>query len=87
MMNEQMLESIAENRGYDKGFTAGTYHAHELLTQYVSWLKDYRCVLEEEGDCQREVACYQTQINALEDAKHLIRKGHWGQDDSSLPKL
>lgn len=83
-MHESMTEEIAENRGYDRGFTAGTKHAHDLLNNYVDWLKSYRSVLEEEGDCSREVACYQTQINALEHAKMVIRKGHW-DDDGELP--
>lgn len=76
-MHDSMIEQISENRGYDRGFTAGTKHAHDLITQYIDWLKDYRSVLEEEGDCSREVACYQTQINALEHTKTVIRKGHW----------
>ena len=83
-MHETMIESISENRGYDRGITAGTKHAHDLLCNYVDWLKNYRSVLEEEGDCSREVACYQTQINALEYAKMVIRRGHW-DDDVEIP--
>lgn len=75
-----MLEQIAEERGYDRGFTAGTLHAHELLNEYINWIKDYTKVLEEEGDCQRELACYNTQVNALQQAKQLIRSGHWDGD-------
>lgn len=83
-MHPEMTNQIAENRGYDRGFTAGTKHAHDLLNNYVQWLKDYRAVLEEEGDCAREIACYQTQINALEYAKQVIRKGYW-DDDCETP--
>lgn len=79
-MHEEMLEKIAEERGYDRGFTAGTLHAHELLNEYVKWIKDYMRVLEEEGDCQMEIACYNTQLNALQQAKQLIRTGHWDSD-------
>lgn len=84
-MHETMIESISENRGYDRGFTAGTKHAHDLLNNYIDWLKSYRSVLEEEGDCSKEVACYQTQINALEYAKMVIRKGHWDNDEELPP--
>ena len=81
-MHPEITEEMAENRGYDRGFTAGTLHAHELLTQYMDWMKEYMTVLECEGDCQREIACYQTQLNALEYAKLLIRKGHWDSDEA-----
>lgn len=81
-MHPEMLEDIAENRGYDRGFTAGTLHAHNLIDQYMDWMKDYMRVLEEEGDCQREIACYQTQWNALDQAKLLIRTGHFDSDEA-----
>ncbi len=80
-MHDSMIESIAENKGYDRGFTAGTLHAHELIGKYMDWMNEYVSVLEEEGDCQREIACYQTQLSALKYAKKLIRTGHWDSDD------
>jgi len=82
-MHDEMIESIAENRGYDRGFTAGTKHAHDLINQYMDWMKDYMTVLECEGDCQREIACYQTQWNALAQAKLLIRTGHFDSDEAT----
>jgi len=81
-MHEEMLEDLAENRGYDRGFTAGTLHAHELIGEYISWLKGYRSVLEDEGDCQHLVKTTQSQINILEQAKLLIRRGHWDSDEA-----
>lgn len=81
-MHDHMLEKIAEERGYDRGFTAGTKHAHDLLNEYINWMKGYMTVLEEEGDCQMELACYNTQLNALEQAKLLIRTGYWDSDDA-----
>ena len=81
-MHPEMIEEIAENRGYDRGFTAGTLHAHNLIGQYMDWMKEYMLVLEAEGDCQREIACYQTQWNALVYAKKVIRTGHWDSDDA-----
>lgn len=81
-MHPEMIEEIAENRGYDRGFTAGTLHAHNLIGQYMDWMKEYMMVLEDEGDCQREIACYQTQWNALDYAKKVIRTGHWDSDDA-----
>jgi hypothetical protein len=77
-----MIEDIAENRGYDRGFTAGTLHAHELIGQYMDWMKTYMKVLEEEGDCQQEMVCYQTQYNALDYARLLIRVGHFDSDNA-----
>lgn len=85
-MHEEMLEQIAENRGYDRGFTAGTKHAHDLLGNYISWIQDYCTVLESEGDCQREIACYKTQLGALEHAQYVVRKGHW-EDDTETPPV
>lgn len=81
-MHENVIESIAENRGYDRGFAAGKLHAHNLIGQYMDWMKDYITVLECEGDCQREIACYQTQYNALDYAKLLIRIGHFDSDEA-----
>ena len=38
-MHEEMIEQIAEERGYDRGFTAGTKHAHDLISHYIKWVK------------------------------------------------
>jgi hypothetical protein len=88
-MHEEMIEQIAENRGYDRGFTAGTKHAHDLLTNYENWIKDYIKTLEqfedEPDDCLREIACYKTQLGALEYAKMVIRRGHWDDDTETPP--
>jgi hypothetical protein len=81
-MHESMVEEIAENRGYDRGFTAGTKHAHDLLSNYVQWFKDYRAVLEDEGGCSHDVNLFQKHINVLENAKLLVRKGHWDSDEA-----
>lgn len=84
-MHEEMLEQMAENRGYDRGFTAGTKHAHDLLNNYIDWINDYIKTLQDESDdCLREIACYKTQLGALDYAKMVIRRGHW-DDDSELP--
>jgi len=79
-MHDAMLEKIAEDRGYDRGFTAGTKHAHDLIESYIDWIKDYIRVLDDEGDCSFEISCYQTQLNALSHAKYVIRKGYWDDD-------
>lgn len=86
-MNEQMLESIAEERGYDRGFTAGTLHAHNLLDQYVQTLKQQRAVYEDEFLFENRVHETQSQINAIEFAKQVVRTGHWDQnDEATLPR-
>ena len=79
-MNEEMLESIAEERGYDRGFTAGTKHAHDLLTQYAQGLKHKRQVMESEGWIKFDTDFHiQTGINLVEDLKQLIRTGHYDE--------
>lgn len=78
-----MIEQIAEERGYDRGFTAGTKHAHDLLSRYIDWLKELRTVTEDEHGADSsitQVMKYQHQVNALEHAKLTIRKGHWDED-------
>lgn len=82
-----MLKQIAEERGYDRGFTAGTKHAHELINQYIQWLKQLRAVVEDEHGhdvTAHEVMKYQHQVAALDHAKLTIRKGHW-DEDSKMP--
>ena len=73
---------------YDRGFTAGAAHTHELLSQYISWLKSSRAVIEEEGahrhGVMNQVQTIQKQINALEYAKLVVRKGYW-DDECELP--
>lgn len=81
-MHPEITSEIAERKGYDRGFTAGTHHAHQLIEQYMNWMKDYCTMLEAEGDCNREISCYQTQLNALDHAKLLIRKGYWDSDEA-----
>ena len=70
---EQLTEELAESRGYDRGYTAGTRHSHELLDKHIQQLKQKRCVLEEDGKHTQHL---QTQINTLEQAKLIIRTGH-----------
>lgn len=72
-----MLESIAEERGYDRGFTAGTKHAHDLLDQHLTTLKHKRKVMEEE--CYKYDVLYRLEyeIKLLQDMKLLIRTGHY----------
>ena len=77
-MHDEMIEQIAEERGYDRGFTAGTLHAHELLDKHLSNLEHKRTVAESEGWIKYdEEYTLQTQINLLQDMKLLIRKGHY----------
>ena len=82
-INEQMVEQIAESRGYDRGFTAGTNHAHGLINNYIDWLKQQRSVLEEENTSEpgiNDIQVLQLQINSLEQAKFIIRRGYWQGD-------
>lgn len=73
---------------YDRGFTAGANHTHELLNRYIEQLKYKRDVIEEEGTCPggliNGVWAIQKQVNALEHAKHVVRKGFW-DDDCEMP--
>lgn len=82
-----MIEQIAENRGYDRGFTAGTKHAHELISHYAEWVKQLRSVIEVEHGhvvTDSEMMKYQHQATALEHAKLTIRKGYW-DENSRMP--
>ena len=83
-MNEQVIESVAEERGYDRGFTAGTLHAHNLLDQYLQALKQQRSVYESEYLFESRVHDTQKQINAVEYAKQIIRTGHWDDEQAGM---
>lgn len=73
-----MTEQLAEDRGYDRGFTAGTAHAHELVNKLLAELKHKRAVAEEEGWPRYDQEyMLQNQINVLGEVKLLIRKGHY----------
>ena len=79
-MHDSVRESVAEERGYDRGFTAGTLHAHELLNQFLKSLKHKRAVAESEGWIRYdEDYTLQHQIKLIEDLKQLIRTGHYEQ--------
>ena len=86
-MNEDICAHVYESRGYDRGFTAGTKHAHDLLTEYIDSLKHKRAVTEAEGlhvvGNIHMTMGLQKQINALEHAKLLIRTGHWDGDSDT----
>ena len=73
-----MIEQIAEERGYDRGFTAGTLHAHELLNKKLESLKHKRIVAESEGWMRYdEEYLLQHQLKLVEELKLLIRTGHY----------
>ena len=76
-----MLMSTDE---YDRGFTEGANHTHELLSKHIEQLKYQRDVIEDEGTCKgglmSGVWSIQKQVNALEHAKLVIRKGFWDND-------
>lgn len=77
-MDEHMLEQLAESRGYDRGFTAGTLHAHELLDKHIENLKHKRAVAEEDGWARYDqMYMFQIEINCVEQMKLLIRTGHY----------
>lgn len=80
-MHEDISDHVAESRGYDRGFTAGTTHAHELLNKYLTDLKHKRAVAESEGwpRYDQEYAL-QIQIKLIDELKLLIRKGFYDQD-------
>ena len=77
-MHDEMIESIAEQRGYDRGFTAGTLHAHELLNEQLVNLKHKRTVAESEGWIRYdEDYLLLHQIKLVEELKLLIRRGFY----------
>jgi hypothetical protein len=77
-MAEHHIEAqVAESCNYDKGFTAGTRHAHNLINQYIESIKHTRGVLEEDN---HNVSDVQHQINCLEQAKSFIRLGYFADE-------
>mgnify|MGYP006139290155 FL=1 len=81
-MHDEMIRSIAESRGYDRGFTAGTLHAHELLNNYVTFIEQQYAAVEGDDNNQYIKAALSNKINLLIKAKGLIRRGHWDEDDT-----
>lgn len=75
-MHQDINAHVHESRGYDRGFTAGVHRAHELINEYITYIKHKRAVMEEEHPRMDEMYRIQTQINTAEHLKLLIRKGH-----------
>ena len=80
-MHEEMIREIAESKGYDRGFTAGTFHAHELLNNYITFLEQQYAVVENDDNNQYVKAALSNKINTIVKAKALIRRGHWDEAD------
>jgi phage terminase large subunit GpA-like protein len=81
-IHPEIQEGVAEERGYDRGFTAGTLHAHELLNKYLVDLKHQRTVAESEGWVSMDKDwVLQHQINLISDLKLMIRKGFYDQSE------
>ena len=80
-MHEEMIREIAESKGYDRGFTAGTLHAHELLNNYITFLEQQYAVVENDDNNQYVKAALSNKINTIVKAKVLIRRGHWDEAD------
>lgn len=81
-MNEEINAEVHESRGYDRGFTAGTKHAHDLLDTHLTELKHKRQVLESESGFtgMQDIMQTQLQINTVEQMKLLIRTGHYADE-------
>lgn len=82
-MNEDITAHVHEERGYDRGFTAGTKHAHDLLDTHLQVLKQKRAVLEEDWPRYDEMIAMQWQIQAIEQMKLLIRTGHYEHEHTT----
>ena len=75
-MHEDITQHVAEQHGYDRGFTAGTLHAHSLLNEYQDNLKYKRSVYEAEGNLSASsMNILNVQINSIDHAKLILRKG------------
>ena len=81
-MDPEINAHVHESRGYDKGFTAGTLHANELLNTHLTNLKHKRSVLESENGYvgMDEIMNIQIQIKVIEQMKLLIRTGHYADE-------
>ena len=80
-MHEEMIREISESKGYDRGFTAGTKHAHELINNFIGFLEQQYAVVESDDNNQYVKAALSNKINTLVKAKSLIRRGHWDEAD------
>jgi hypothetical protein len=75
-MHEDITRHVAEGQGYDRGFTAGTRQAHELLTQFQDTLKHKRNAHETQGNLSTSsMNILNVQINSIDHAKLILRKG------------
>jgi len=84
-MHEEMIREIAESKGYDRGFTAGTLHAHELLNKKLVDLEHKQTVAESEGWPRYDQdIMFQIQMKTIRDMKLLIRKGHYDETDTDM---
>lgn len=65
-MDESITEHMYESRGYDRGFTAGTLHCHELVNEYINKIQTQPL----------EPMIKSNMIMQLEEIKLLFRKGY-----------
>lgn len=81
-MDPEINANMHESRGYDRGFSAGVSHAHELLDTHLTELKHKRQVLESESGFtgMDDIMLVQTQINTVEQMKLLIRTGYYADE-------
>lgn len=78
-MNEEIIESVAESRGYDRGYVTSRRVSHDLMNSFIEHLKHQQAVLSADN-VNINVGTYDTimkQINILEHAKYIIRRGDW----------
>ena len=72
--NTDMVEQIAESRGYDRGFSASRQFSHNLLNQLIAELKSKRDVAEEENE-KEVLMMFQHQIDIVRESMLIIRRG------------
>ena len=78
-MNEEIIESVAESRGYDRGYATSRRVSHDLLNSFIKHLKHQQSVLSADN-VSITAGSYEAimkQINILEHAKYIIRRGDW----------
>ena len=78
-MNEEIIETVAESRGFDRGYATSRRVSHDLMNKFIDHLKHQQAVLSADN-VNMTMGSYDTilkQINILEHAKYIIRRGDW----------
>jgi len=86
LMNVNMINDIAESRGYDRGLRDACEHQIGIVSQYIEHLENTKdCMVGSEkvssqvaSDIKNDITL---QIISLYNVKRLLRNGSWNARD------